>query len=50
MNMCSSVHKEIVYEVGLCPLCEVLMELDNANGKIEELEQEIKRLNNMEEL
>lgn len=47
MEICNSNHEEIVYSKGLCPLCEVLAEIEDYKQILEVKEREIERLENV---
>jgi len=46
VNLCSSGHKEIVYEDKFihCPMCEAMDELQALQNELKQLEQKIEEL------
>ena len=44
MNLCSDGHDEVCYDGRECPVCSEMEELKEAEGRIEELEQDISKL------
>lgn len=44
MHLCNDGHDEVCYEGRDCPVCLVKADLEEANGKIAELEKQIERL------
>ncbi len=44
MNLCSDDHDEVCYESLECPACQMVRERNDAQVKLYEAEQEIKRL------
>jgi len=53
MNLCSHGHEEICFESRKCPMCELEMEKERLQERIDELKSEIEALQeeraNMEE-
>lgn len=45
MKVCDDSHDEIVYNGRLCPLCEALNRIDRLEEEVEDLNKEIKNLN-----
>ena len=47
MDLCSSNHKELCYNSGFCPACEIRDELqeeiDTLNASLDELTEELKK-------
>ena len=44
MYLCYERHDEIVHEGKNCPVCEIVLELDEAKNEIERLEGRIREL------
>lgn len=44
MERCLKNHKEIIYEYGLCPCCEYVLEIGELKSEIDELQLEIEDL------
>lgn len=44
MNICSDKHDEVVYEGGLCPMCDLIEDHEGLMRDKEELEQQVETL------
>jgi len=49
MELCFDGHEEVCYEGKSCPACELVEATISLNKEIENLKEEIEKLNNMEE-
>jgi len=41
MKICSEKHDEIVYEAGICPLCEALYNINELETKLDSVREEL---------
>jgi hypothetical protein len=46
MYLCDSKHEEVCYEGRYCPVCDARDEIKDLERKIEELEADIRKLEN----
>jgi len=45
MNLCSDGHEEVCYEGKFCPACVLLITIGDLGDEIDELKEEIEKLN-----